>query len=261
MKKRLLIFFGVLLLAVYLLVSWASWNPEPEVNSKKILDARESTRNTILNEQANFQKNLNYTFYTQDTSDTCYSGQNNTKVRTEYVYRCTYKIRNYYGFNGDLRDRLVSLEEYLTTNGWHDRYASLPDVINNYYDEYHNRPFPCGRLTCPPPPGLYTAVDLPEADYEKTNLIAEFEYSEKSSPRTRTKSEFDLSQRTDTEIGSFFEDKQEANIDEFIDKAFKDNNYLISIAISKHYYVDDLNILQRALLKAPFISWFIGFPF
>src|SRR6266542_5365527 len=151
--------------------------PDPQSSS---LVAKRATATSAINDAfIELDKITGLTSYATSTHDSCYKGQNNWKVKDGYAYRCTYRATNFYGFNGDFRQRMIDFEQQITASGWkpEDEDSPLRQIMTDYYDEYYGKPQQvhgeAGEAY------LVSNLPTPSAGYDKDGKILEITYAEK----------------------------------------------------------------------------------
>lgn len=176
MRRKLVVVLGIVVVGVVLacvyvtqyLPSQIFWSrpTQPVPTEGAIVEARAKATREVTGlfrdvDAHCAQAGLKY--YDTGTLDSCYPGHHNWKVNAPFENRCRYSMVKYYGFGGDFRVAMMSLDGALVAAGW-ERYAGgLPSILTGYYDPSYgpDKPKP------PNFPKQYLVSDIPGAAYNR----------------------------------------------------------------------------------------------
>jgi hypothetical protein len=108
------------------------------LKSRPGLDSPELKRDrTKLAQQidAAFSREIpNQGFFHYETSmqDTCYDGANNWKHRDGFAHRCTLRVTNFYGFDGEFGKTMLDFESGISAAGWHSNIHDMKWTLTGY---------------------------------------------------------------------------------------------------------------------------------
>jgi hypothetical protein len=167
------------------------------------------------------------------SSDGCYEGQNNYKLREGFDHRCTLRRAVVVAFDGDFRRRIALLDERLFAAGWGCYRDPCPETLSGKVEEYWEfRKQEYGRQD-PPITSLPTTTM-----YERGELYLDVRYI----GRDKT-SRFWIETWHRRQRGGFFtsfERAQPLGVDEVIARA-SGFDYAVALAIETDYF-EDLDI-------------------
>jgi hypothetical protein len=150
----------------------------PDFSASPITDDRQKTAADLARDFDALLQPAGLTYYRQATDDRCYQGQHNYEVSDDYLYRCSYRLTRFYGFDAEFRSTLLAFDKTLQTKGWRaDTNHSLSWMITNYYDRYYGPAKP--KLNSYP--NGYFVSDLPRASYAKDITSMNIEFAESGS--------------------------------------------------------------------------------
>jgi hypothetical protein len=198
------------------------------LKSRPDLDSPELKRDrTKLAQQidAAFSREIpNQGFFHYETSmqDTCYDGANNWKHRDGFAHRCTLRVTNFYGFDGEFGKTMLDFESGISAAGWHSNIHDMKWTLTGYDAAAPNHQT-VDRLPDPYP-------------YYKDGFALDIRWAERGSSRL-----FDLKQIQALGMGwtsenNFYDQRKLIDADEVFRDVTRDHRYLLAVAISGHYF-------------------------
>jgi hypothetical protein len=192
------------------------------------LDSPELKRNRVrLGEQidADFSRTVpgeGLVHYGTSTQDACYDGANNWKHKDGFAHRCTLRVANFYGFDGDFRTAMLDLEKALLAAGWQSNIHDIAWTLTRY-DAAALSLLTVDRLPSPYP-------------YYKGGFTLDICWAERGS-----RSLFDLKNIQADDIGwvkenNFHDQRKLMDATDILRDATRDHKYVLGIAISGHYF-------------------------
>jgi hypothetical protein len=231
MKKLTKWVSGVLILLLSVLLAGAAWifialnggiySIVLNMKSRPVLDSPDLKRSrTRLEEQINADfnraiQNLGFVHYETTTQDACYDGANNWKHQDGFAHRCTLRVTNFYGLDGDFRKAMLDFEKELLAAGWHSNIHGMEwSLTNNHAATYPYYIYP----------------------YYKGGFTLDICWSERGSPRL-----FDLKNIQAQSMGwisanNFYDQRKLADAGDVFREVTRDHTYIIAVAISGHYF-------------------------
>lgn len=205
-------------------------NPE----GSHITTKRNAAIQTAIQSFEDLERSVKYTKYETDTHDKCSKGQNNAKVHDGFKQECSYKMTNYYGFNGDFRNEMLDLDRKIINSGWSD-YTSLAGsgmnhMLVKYYDVYYGSKDPSLYSS----PDGYLVSNLPDVAYHKDEARMTLDFAEKA---TQNPLRLELNQAAlGHSIYTTYEKKNFHDMSDILTKVTADNSFLIAVSIQVDYY-------------------------
>jgi len=108
------------------------------MKSRPDLDSPDLKRNRAALEErigADFSRAIpseGLVHYEASTQDACYDGANNWKHVDGFAHRCTLRVTNFYGFDGDFRKTMLDFEKRLLSAGWHSNIHDMEWTLTQY---------------------------------------------------------------------------------------------------------------------------------
>jgi hypothetical protein len=238
MTKRIKWAIGMLIFLLSLPVFGAAWvyvamnggiySIILNMKSRPDLDSPDLTRSrTRLEEQisTDFSRAIpseGFVHYATSTQDACYDGANNWKHQDGFAHRCTLRVANFYGLDGDFRKTMLDFEKGLLAAGWrfniHDMTWTLAhyDVVTQNHQTVDHLPNPY--------------------PYYKGGFTLDICWAERGSSRL-----FDLKNIQAHNMGwvsenNFYDQRKLTDASDVFRKVTQDHRYILAIAISGHYF-------------------------
>lgn len=82
---------------------------------------------------------LDIAFLSTAHSDRCKAGQNNWKVHEGFDKRCQVRASQFYGFNSNIQDKLLQIEEKLLATGWKYYIDTINKPITRDLERFHEK--------------------------------------------------------------------------------------------------------------------------
>jgi hypothetical protein len=194
------------------------------------LDSPELKRNRARLEEeinADFSRTVpgeGLVHYATSTQDACYDGANNWKHQDGFGHRCTLRVTNFYGFDGDFRKTLLDLAKALRAAGWRPN-VNVHDIASTLtqYDD--------AALS------LHTVDRLPNpSPYLKGGFMLDMRWAERGS-----RSLFDLTNIQAHDMGwikenNFYDQRKLIDAADIHRDVTRDHKYILGLAISGHYF-------------------------
>lgn len=205
----------------------------PDPKSRSVTERRKIVKADIKSEFDQLGVSFLHAQTADSVYDNCYKGQNNYKVKEGYAHKCDYRVTRYYGFNGDFREKMLTLEQDLFNLDWKttgDK-NQLSYYIFNYYDEYSDNDSQIGASS----ESAYPVSSLPEVydGYSKNGIGIDIAYGEKDSKDIYW---LESAQGWSRHGLPFFEDKDFIDVKAAFTEISKNNKYVIAISLEKNYF-------------------------
>ena len=110
--------------------------PPPDPMSAEVAGARMQVTNRADDALARAVAALGGNVVGRASSDDCYEGQNNYKLREGFDHRCTLRRAAVVVFDGDFRRRIALLDERLFAAGWGCYRDPCPETLSGKVEEY-----------------------------------------------------------------------------------------------------------------------------
>jgi hypothetical protein len=198
------------------------------MKSRPDLDSPDLKRDRTKLEQqigADFSRDVpndGFFHHATSTQDTCYDGANNWKHRDGFAHRCTLRVTNFYGLDGDFRKTMLDFERGLLAAGWHSNIHDMEWALtrddaaaqNDRTIDHLRNPYP----------------------YYKGESALDICWAERGSPRL-----FDLKSIQAHGMGwvsenNFYDQRNLNDAREVFRKVTQDHRYILAVAISGHYF-------------------------
>lgn len=170
--------------------------------------------------------NERFVHYEASTQDTCYDGANNWKHRDGFAHRCTVRVTNFYGFDGDFRKTMLDIERRLLAAGWRSNIHDMEWTLNHDVAGQDN----AAALN-------HTVDRLPNPyPYYKGGFTLDIRWAERASSRL-----FDLKNIQAQAMGwvsenTFHDQRKLVDAGDVFRKVTQDHLYIVAIAITGHYF-------------------------
>jgi hypothetical protein len=241
--KRVVIFFLIIFFVSFVTYSLSQWGseyhltPPPAADSPSLLNKRQRAHDEISSAFSTLDSHMPFQKYSSGTHDRCGQGQKNYEVHDSYSNKCEYKVTEFYGFDGEFREQMTILRDYLVSNHWMSardvvfpQEDSIDSLLVHYYDEYKNQETNFHKSK------VYRVCDLPTSSvaYNQNELNLGMKTSEQDEC---DQSDFDFYQEVSN--SRYLSSTEFYNIlipAEGINDILARHKYLIAIAIEKTYF-------------------------
>jgi hypothetical protein len=164
------------------------------------------------------------------TQDTCYDGANNWKHQDGFAHRCTLRVMNFYGVDGDFRKTMMDIEKTLLASGWRsNNYDNTPNMEWSLDNKFV---FAEGRRTerhlSPNPGNIYS--------YYKDELSLDIRSAERGATSLGSLEIMQAHSMGWIIENSFYDQRKFADVEEAFREVTRDHTYILGIAISGHYF-------------------------
>jgi hypothetical protein len=198
------------------------------MKSRPDLDSPDLERNrTRLAEQidADFSRAIpsdNFVRYARSTQDTCYDGANNWKHQDGFAHRCTFRVTNFYGLDGDFRKTMLDLEKGLLAAGWRSNIHDMAWTLT------HDDVAPQNQQTVDHLPIPYP--------YYEGGLTLDIRWAERGSQRLFGLKDIQAYSMGWVSENNFYDQRRLTDANDVFRDVTRDHQYILAIAISGHYF-------------------------
>ncbi|HEX6258015.1 MAG TPA: hypothetical protein VFZ48_00885 [Candidatus Saccharimonadales bacterium] len=191
--------------------------PAPDPKSPELVAKKNAAATAIHQSFAEINNAASLKSYSTANQNVCNKGQNNSKVRDGYAHRCITTTTVFYGFSGDFRQQMITLEQKLRALGWQPKGDTLQQIMIEYYDKYYGKKNPVSNSLG----GKYLVSDLPTplGGYSKDTQLLDIRYAE-----------------AETQNIDYLNVLYQANVDDILKTIAKQNKYMIILSIQKVYF-------------------------
>jgi hypothetical protein len=238
MRKRIKWAIGLLIVVLSVPVLGAAWiyvamnggiySILLNMKSRPDLDSPDLKRDRSKLEQqigADFSRDIpndGFFHYATSTQDACYDGANNWKHRDGFAHRCTLRVTNFYGLDGDFRKTMLDFERGLLAAGWHSNIHDMEWALTRN-DAAAPNDRTVGHLPNPYP-------------YYKGGSALDICWTERGSPRL-----FDLKNIQAHGMGwvsenTFYDQRNLTDASNVFREVTRDHQYILAVAINGHYF-------------------------
>jgi hypothetical protein len=243
MQKRTRWIGGALIVALSVLAAGVSWflfvtmnggiysiilnmRSRPDLDSPDLQRARTRLEEQIDAEFSRAMEKTGFARYQISKQDSCYDGVNNWKHQDGFAHRCTLRVTNFYGFDGDFRNAMLDFEKALLAAGWHSNIHDMAWSLTNNSAVAQDRP--TGR-----PANQYPDSINP---YYKGGFALDIGWAQRGETRL-----FHLENTQAHNIGwinenNFYDQRKLADVGNVFREVTRDHTYIAAIAISGHYF-------------------------
>jgi hypothetical protein len=210
----------------------SKFKKKPNPNSTELIASRNYAKGEIQKEYILLSKINFLTEYDSSTYDYCYKGQKDWKIMDAFNHRCDFRITKYYGFIGDFRSNMKSIEQEIAKLQWlnpNDTSKSIGYNIDNNYEDYVASEISNDTNYNYQP--SYGAGEIANG-YLKNNIVMDITYTNKES---EVISWLDSAQYNFKSF-PFYEDSNFVDIQSVFTKITKDNPHVLAISLEKNYY-------------------------
>ena len=236
---------GVLILFLSVLIVGAAWlyvamnggiysiilsmRSRPDPDSPDLQRSR-----TVLAEQidADFSSAIGngVARYQTARQDACYDGANNWKHQDGFAHRCTLRLTNFYGLDGDFRKAILDFDKVLLAAGWHSN--NHDDTHNMEWSSDNKFVFAQGRPTerhlNPNPGSTYS--------YYKDGLSLDIRSAERGATRLGSLEIVQANGMGWISENNFYDQRKLVDVDDVFREVTRDHPYILAVAISGHYF-------------------------
>lgn len=199
--------------------------PDPEGST--ITTARLSAEKGIKKELADISSRTGLSPLATDTLDECYKGKNISASEGGFAHMCTYRMTQYFGYNGDFAMQTLQYFKSLDTLGWDTAKAAYSSSIMKTYNAYRDQPT-----------GTESAMLLNgDQTANKNDLSMTITYQDISNASALASSATDHQDVLDNATATIeFKQKDASTLIKVIQAASDKFKYFLSISIQKDYF-------------------------
>jgi hypothetical protein len=198
------------------------------LKSRPDLDSPELKRDRAKLEQqidAAFSRdipNQGFSHYERSMRDTCYDGANNWKHQDGFAHRCTIRVTNFYGFDGEFRQTMLDFERNIFVAGWRSNIHDMEWALTGYDATAPNR-------------GTVDHLRNPYP-YYKDGFALDIRWAERGASRLFGLKEIQAVGMGWTSENNFYDQRKLNDADAVFGEVTRDHRSLLAIAISGHYF-------------------------
>jgi hypothetical protein len=208
--------------------------PAPNMQSSHLVSSRQQATSVLHASLAQLESANGLVSQGTSLHDVCYKGRNSWQQRDGYAHRCTYRITNFYGFNGDFKQRLLDFEQKLDGIGWRSDDAAdhpLQAILRDYYDQYYGDKNPQMSAKFG---GHYLVSNLPTPSYAKDDQTMQLGYAE---AQTTDVSGLKFIQNVSGATSlTTYDNKTFQDVDQLFQAITASNTYVLAVSVQQTYY-------------------------
>jgi hypothetical protein len=196
--------------------------PRPDLDSPELKRNRAKLEEQI---DADFSRTVpgeGLVHYGTSMQDACHDGANNWKHKDGFGHRCTLRVANFYGFDGDFRRTMLDFGKALLAAGWQSNIHDIEWTLTQY---------DAAALS------LHTVDRLPNPyPYYKGGFTLDICWAERGSRILSGLKDIQAHNMGWVKENSFYDQRKLIDGGDILREVTRDHQYVLGIAISGHYF-------------------------
>ncbi len=168
-----------------------------------------------------------FVHYARSTQDACYDGANNWKHQDGFAHRCTLRVTNFYGLDGDFRKTMLDFGKSILAAAWHPNIydSNIHDIAwtLTQYDAATQNHDTVDHLPNPYP-------------YYKGGFTLDIRWAERGSQRLFGLKDIQAYNMGWVSENNFYDQRKLTDANDVFRDVTRDHQYILAIAISGHYF-------------------------